>query len=169
MYKAETINLIRTLVVNFQRIRNKVPDTQVLVLIDNADPDMIVGTETWLNSEIVSPEVLPNNYNVFRRDRDDYHGGYCLGSLPASTNPTTDLQGELFFSMEPNCVTKMTQQLGWEPLEHRRARSRVIMFYKIINYIVEVPVHHLLSHHDTRTRGSVSNNIRQIRIQTGLL
>ncbi|CAG2232231.1 unnamed protein product [Mytilus edulis] len=57
----------------------------------------------------------------------------------------------------------MTQQLGWEPLEHRRARSRVIMFYKIINHIVEVPVHHLLSHHDTRTRGSMSNNIRQIR------
>ncbi|CAC5398883.1 unnamed protein product [Mytilus coruscus] len=27
----------------------------------------------------------------------------------------------------------------------------------------EVPVHHLLIHHNTRTRGSVSNNIRQIR------
>ena len=68
-----------------------------------------------------------------------------------------------FFSREPGCVTKMTQLLGWEPLEHRRARNRVIMFYKIINHIVEVPVHHLLSHHNTRTRGSVSNNIRQIR------
>ncbi|VDI84140.1 Hypothetical predicted protein [Mytilus galloprovincialis] len=70
-----------------------------------------------------------------------------------------------FFSMEPNCVTKMTQQLGREPLEHRRARDRVNMFYKIISYIVEVPVHHLLILHNTRTRGSMSNNIRQIRIQ----
>ena len=67
---------LRTLVVNFQSIRNKVPETQVL--IEDADPDIIVGTETWLNSEIFSSEVLPSNYNVFRRDRKDSYGGILI-------------------------------------------------------------------------------------------
>ncbi|KAK3100180.1 hypothetical protein FSP39_015843 [Pinctada imbricata] len=56
----------------------------------------------------------------------------------------------------------MIDHLGWEPLQHRRARNKVIMFYKIYHHIVEVPVHHLF--HNTRegTRASTANNIRQI-------
>ena len=67
-----------------------------------------------------------------------------------------------FYSRDPGCVTNMLGDLGWEPLQHRRARNRIIMFYKIINNVVEVPVHHLLQVQNTRTRGSAANNIRQI-------
>jgi hypothetical protein len=35
---------LRAIVINFQSIKNKVHETQVL--IDNADPDIILGTET---------------------------------------------------------------------------------------------------------------------------
>ncbi|KAK3104735.1 hypothetical protein FSP39_008956 [Pinctada imbricata] len=65
-------------------------------------------------------------------------------------------------SRDPGCVTAMIDHLGWEPLQHRRARNKVIMFYKIYHHIVEVPVHHLF--HNTRegTRASTANNIRQI-------
>lgn len=63
---------------------------------------------------------------------------------------------------EPGSVTTMLHQLGWEPLEHRRARNRVIMFYKIYHHIVEVLVHHLLHVTNSRTRGSMANKIRQI-------
>lgn len=41
-----------------------------------------------------------------------------------------------YYSREPVCVTNMLDQLGWEPLQHRRARNRVVMFYKIINHIL---------------------------------
>ncbi|CAC5373140.1 unnamed protein product [Mytilus coruscus] len=34
---------------------------------------------------------------------------------------------------------------------------------EIKSHVVEVPVHHLFNHHNTKTRGFVSNNIRQIR------
>ena len=67
-----------------------------------------------------------------------------------------------YYSRDPGCVTSMLKHLEWEPLEHRRARNRAIMFYKIINNIVEVPIHHLLIYTSSRTRGSTANNIRQI-------
>ena len=34
-----------------------------------------------------------------------------------------------YYSRDPGRVTSMLHQLGWEPLEHRRARNRVIMLY----------------------------------------
>lgn len=49
-----------------------------------------------------------------------------------------------YSSRDPGSVSTMSHQLDWEPLEHRRVRNRVIMFYKIDHHIVEVPVHHLL-------------------------
>ena len=67
-----------------------------------------------------------------------------------------------YYSRDPGCVTSMLHQLEWEPLQHRRARNRVIMLYKITNYLVEVPVHHLIHYTTNRTRGSSANNIRQI-------
>jgi hypothetical protein len=51
---------LRAIVINFQSIKNKVHETQVL--IDNADSDIILGTETWLNGkaalEYVSSVIL---------------------------------------------------------------------------------------------------------------
>ncbi|XP_065944345.1 uncharacterized protein [Magallana gigas] len=34
-------------------------------------------------------------------------------------------------SRDPGSISSMLHQLGWEPLEHRRARNRIIMLYKI--------------------------------------
>ncbi|XP_061188846.1 uncharacterized protein LOC133197022 [Saccostrea echinata] len=62
---------------NFQSIKNKVHETEVL--IDNLESDIIVGTETyWLNDNIFSAVVIPTTYNVFRRDRADSHGGIII-------------------------------------------------------------------------------------------
>ena len=67
-----------------------------------------------------------------------------------------------YHSRDPGCVTSMLHQLAWEPLQHRRARNKVIVLYKITNYLVEVPVHHLIQYTTSSTRGSSANNIRQI-------
>ena len=71
-----TIKSLRVVVLNFQSIKNKVNETQVL--IDSSDPDIIIGTETWLNKDISSAEVLPTNFQVFRNDRQDSHGGVLI-------------------------------------------------------------------------------------------
>ena len=56
--------------------------------------------------------------------------------------------------MNPGCVTYMVTQLGWDLLEHRRAKNRIAMCYKIINNIVNIPVHHQLKVHDSSTLSS---------------
>ena len=39
-----------------------------------------------------------------------------------------------YYSRDPGCVTNMLNKLQWEPLQHRRAKSKVIMLYKIIHH-----------------------------------
>ena len=67
---------LRAIVINFQSINKNVHETQVL--IGNADPDIILGTEMWLNGNILSAEVLPTNFQVFRNDRSDSYGGVLI-------------------------------------------------------------------------------------------
>ena len=47
-------------------------------LIDSADPCVIIGIETGLNSRIHSSEIFPSIYEVIRHDRGDGYGGVLL-------------------------------------------------------------------------------------------
>ena len=71
-----SIKKICTLVINFQSIHNKI--NQIEVRLDSINPDVIIGTESWLNDEILSSEISPNTYNVFRRDHDDLFSGVLI-------------------------------------------------------------------------------------------
>jgi hypothetical protein len=47
--------------------------------IDSSQPDIIIGTETWLTKDMNSSEFIPNDFEVFRRDRgSDPHGGVLI-------------------------------------------------------------------------------------------
>ncbi len=75
--KPVKVTSLRAIVVNFQSIKNKAPEVQVLV--DNTDPDIIIGTETWLHAGVHSSEVIPRNYSTYRNDRtSDSHGGVLI-------------------------------------------------------------------------------------------
>ena len=55
----------------------KKPD--ILELIDEEEPDIIAGTETWLNTDISSSEFFPPSYQILRQDRiGSSHGGALL-------------------------------------------------------------------------------------------
>ncbi|KAG8237476.1 hypothetical protein J437_LFUL015695 [Ladona fulva] len=43
------------------------------------NPEIVVGTETWLSSTIFSNEIFPRNFTVYRRDRDTRGGGIFVG------------------------------------------------------------------------------------------
>lgn len=45
-----------------------------MIIIEQADPSIIMGTETWLNPSISSAEIFPPNYEVIRKDRHDGYG-----------------------------------------------------------------------------------------------
>ncbi|KAK3085883.1 hypothetical protein FSP39_009995 [Pinctada imbricata] len=67
---------LRILNINFQSIKRK----QHLVknIIESTKPDIITGTETWLEPEIKNNEVFPSTYKVYRRDRKGKQGGSVL-------------------------------------------------------------------------------------------
>ena len=47
-------------------------------MVDEYTPDIIVGTESWLNPTISSSEIFSPYFEVFRRDRSDGYGGVFL-------------------------------------------------------------------------------------------
>ena len=57
---------------SFYLIVNKLPS--FYDVIHTYDPDIIVGCETWPTNNIVSSEIFPPNYTVFRKDRTLQHG-----------------------------------------------------------------------------------------------
>jgi len=67
---------LRLLVINFQGLWSK---KEVLANeLNEMNPDIIIGTETFLDSSIKTSEILPPNYTAFRRDRGDFRGGVII-------------------------------------------------------------------------------------------
>jgi hypothetical protein len=55
--------------------------------------------------------------------------------------------GKLPSIIELGAVTAMLSELSWETLEQRRAKTRAVLMYKIINNLVDIPSHtHYLYH-----------------------
>ena len=59
-------------------------------------------------------------------------------------------------------VTNMVTQLGWDLLEHRRAKHRITVFYKIINNLANICMQHQLKVHDSSAHGTASHRFRQL-------
>jgi hypothetical protein len=47
-------------------------------LVDTYNPDVIIGTESWLNEEINNAEVFRGDYVTFMRDRCSRGGGVLI-------------------------------------------------------------------------------------------
>ena len=47
----------------------------IAAVTDEHKPDEILGNESWLNSEITSSEIFPEDYTVFRKNRVDGENG----------------------------------------------------------------------------------------------
>ena len=58
---------------NCRSICNKAVELENL--IQSVDVDIIIGTESWLNSSIKSSEIFPSNMNILRKDREGSKGG----------------------------------------------------------------------------------------------
>ena len=59
-------NPLKIINLNFHSLHNKIPQFQALLEMEK--PDIVVGTETWLNHTILTIELMPPAYQVFRRD-----------------------------------------------------------------------------------------------------
>ena len=62
--------------VNCRSIVGKGPDLSVAV--DYIQPDAIIRCESWLDTDINNSEIFPDNFTVFRKDRNRQGGGVFL-------------------------------------------------------------------------------------------
>jgi len=62
--------------VNCRSICNKILD--FWNLIDTYNPDVVIGTESWLSEEINNAEIFRDDYITFRRDRCSRGGGVFI-------------------------------------------------------------------------------------------
>jgi hypothetical protein len=60
--------------VNCWRIYNKA--LEFWNLVDTYNPDIVIGTESWLREEIGNTEIFREDFTTFRRDRHARGGGY---------------------------------------------------------------------------------------------
>ena len=77
--KLETGSVGKSLVVlqvNCRSICNKV--LEFWNLIETYNPDVVIGTESWLHEEVNNAEVFRDNYITFRRDRNSRGGGVFI-------------------------------------------------------------------------------------------
>ncbi len=67
---------LRILNVNFQSAKNK--PAEINNLIDSTKPDIIFGTETWLDASIKDQQFFPDGFNIYRTDRKINGGGVLI-------------------------------------------------------------------------------------------
>lgn len=66
--------------VNFQSIKNKKPELDIL--INSTQPDVIIGTETWLDPKTSAYEYISKDlYTIYRKDRAPNKKGLCYGGV----------------------------------------------------------------------------------------
>ena len=63
-------------------------------------------------------------------------------------------------------VTAMLDELGWPILSKRRKDARLILFYKIINNLAQVPHEHILTKAYEGTRKKNNHKFRHIAVST---
>ena len=62
--------------VNFGSVKNKV--AEFAACLETHEPDIVLGSETWLNQSVGDKEIFPDNYTVIRKDREDSYGGVLI-------------------------------------------------------------------------------------------
>lgn len=82
--------LITISIMNCQSIKNK--KAVFNLFIEDHQPDIIIGSESWLSPSVYSSELFPPTYNVYRQDREDGYGGVfilCSRRLSSENIPVT--------------------------------------------------------------------------------
>ena len=62
--------------VNFQSIKTK--QGQLYNVLDSIKPDIIFGTENWIDNSIKDSQIFTTGYNIYRNDRNVNGGGVLL-------------------------------------------------------------------------------------------
>lgn len=107
---------------NFQSLKNKKPELDFL--IDSINPDIVIGTETWLDPSVSSYEFFPaNHFTVYRKDRQPNKKGQSHGGVLIAVR--NEFQSSEVKELQTNC------EIVWVELTIQNTRKLLISsFYR---------------------------------------
>lgn len=77
------------LLINFRSLVNK--GTELEVILNDYNPDILFGVETWWREDVLSAEFFTDEYTVIRRDRNSRGGGVLIAFKSNFTHSQLDL------------------------------------------------------------------------------
>lgn len=79
-HKGNSKNSLKIAVINFQSISAK--REALHIFIETHNPDVIIGTESWLDDTVNNNEIFPPNFTAVRKDRNTNtgHGGVLVAT-----------------------------------------------------------------------------------------
>ena len=92
---------LKILSLNCCSLRSDTKKAMFLALVDEHNPDVIGGSESHLDQSFFTPEIFPDYYNVFRKDRTMGGGGVFLcikKCLNVVEEPSLDTEAELIWA-----------------------------------------------------------------------
>ena len=94
----------------------------------------------------------------------------CWDQIPQDKALRISKNGYQYVEYPGECprsyVTAMLDELGWPILSKRRKDARLILFYKIINNLAQVPHEHILTKAYEGTRKKNNHKFRHIAVNT---
>jgi hypothetical protein len=113
-------------------------------IIESTQADIVIGTESWLTPSIKSPEVLPSDFNCYRKDSSTGEGGgvFILVSKKYESEEPEELK------VDNNC------DFAWTKIKVGGSKDIYVgSFYRLPNnidaeyigtlesYLARIPIH----------------------------
>ena len=64
--------MLKVLNINFRSLNNPQTRDEFHTLLDMTNPDIVIGSETWLNSDINNAEIVPDDMGFEMLDEIDH-------------------------------------------------------------------------------------------------
>lgn len=135
---------LRILNINFRSADGK--KSSMPLLLDTLKPDIIIGTETWLDSNIFDREILPDFYQLYRKDRSRHGGGVLLAvrsNLKSYAVPELDTDCEMVWAAVKLQGTKKLYVCAYYRPDVSDAAS-LVKFEESLDRAAGMPNAHLL-------------------------
>ena len=90
---------LRVINISFQSIKFK--QCRLSSVLESVKPDIVFGTEIWLDSNIKDSTIFPRGYKVYGKDRAASGGGVLIGikdELNSEDVPELDSECELIWA-----------------------------------------------------------------------
>jgi hypothetical protein len=98
---------LRVLIINCQSIKTPGKHAELANIIESTQADIVIGTESWLKPSIKPQEVLPSDFNCYRKARPTGEGGgiFILVSMKYESEEPEELK------VDKNCKLVWTKMI----------------------------------------------------------